>query len=183
MKQKILIAVPAKGDYKVLEEHTMMWLHLVKYDYKIFVKPQDELNYKTVIQLPVDRIVVVDVSDDDIDSFSDRVVEYARTHGYDFLYKVEENVTVWDNKDGELDFAKTLKRFYRTVDDGMMEFKKEKKLAIVRYPVELFMYDALEIVYGCGIIKLDKLVDDTTLHAINLFKNSPRYIPNKTLIL
>lgn len=142
-KNKILIAVPSKGRWEVLERLTMQWLHLTKYDFKVFVEPKEYHLYQSVMQLHPSHIEVLPENNRGLNYALDQVKIYAEKNGYTVIFKVDDDVKGWVGRSRRSSFAKNLSVFEEAIEDGLKAFDEhaDDGLGAIGFPYRNEMWE------------------------------------------
>lgn len=131
---KILIAVPSKNRVQGLKKNTLSWLKHSKYDWKVFVEPQDETSYAEVVDK--NKTVVLDQNDQGLGYAKKAIKAYAEDNNYDLIFKVDDDITAWRNianrgKKGSKTRHPTTKEEYAEIFDKIISDSLE---IFNRYP-------------------------------------------------
>lgn len=93
---KILIAVPSKNRWREneIQRKTLAWLIYTKYDYRIFVEPQDYNYYNSIIGIK-DKVVDIGENDRGIGFAKIKIQQYAEKYGFDYVFKLDDDIIGW----------------------------------------------------------------------------------------
>lgn len=89
---KILVCCPSKGRYSSIMRHTCRFLmhESFKYDWFVFVEPQDFDKYSKV--LPSERLINVKQNDKGLFHAKKTMKIFAEKNGYDYIFKIDDDV-------------------------------------------------------------------------------------------
>jgi len=98
---KILIAVPSKNRWRdnQIQRKTLAWLQYTKYDYAIFVEPQDLQNYVNNIpqNMEIRHQTFVNIKENNkgMGYCKLMIQKYAQENKYDYIFKADDDIIGW----------------------------------------------------------------------------------------
>lgn len=90
---KILIAIPSKNRSEKIAKKTLSWVTKLPYGWRVFVEPQDRASY--AIYVDQDQLVTLAQNDQGLGYAKREIKAYALKHGYDLIFKVDDDVPLW----------------------------------------------------------------------------------------
>lgn len=142
---KVLLAVPTKNRYREhqIQKNTLSWIVHTKYDWRLFVEPQDYDNYRKLTK----NIVRIDQNDKGLGYSKVCIKQYAEKNGYDVVFKIDDDI---------INFQYT--GFGRTVKNLTKEKRVRDKVdPLIENSVKAFKIfkdlGGISIVYGGGKYK------------------------------
>lgn len=137
---RILVAVPTKGRVDTITKNTLSWLWKTKYDWKLFVEPQEKATYLRLYPMLADKLVVLPEDNQGLMYAIGRIKAYAMAHRYNAVFKLDDDVKGW--------YGATRKRsktpvqdFERVVDDVLTAMSVDQTIGGVSFPYSHQMFD------------------------------------------
>lgn len=125
----ILIAVPSKGRHEGLKKHTFNWLQHTKYDYMVFVEPQDYDGYAEYV--PKKNLFELPKNDQGLSYCKMFIKNYAEEKGYRNIFKMDDDTSKWTDprtrgnverrRTGGIVFKSTMKQNCEEVFEPLVE--------------------------------------------------------------
>jgi len=151
---KILIAVPTKDRYRPTEivKNTLSWLVYSRFDWKLFVEPQDVKHYLSAIPEHRKNIISLKYNNRGLSYCKREIQRYAESRGYELVFKIDDDIERWRNtgggKKGTLTQAERTRNIFDVMIDKSIEaFKAISELGGVSLP------------YGGGKLKTEEIED------------------------
>lgn len=132
----LLIAVLSRNRYRENQiiRNTFSWLQYSKYDFKIFVEPDEYEDYCNAVG--VNNTVSVERNNINIGGSKAYVQKWALQHGYDLILKCDDDIWNWrDFKNGWFP--------YQNKTSGVPMY--ERKRACAEFVFDRAMYDSIEL--------------------------------------
>lgn len=133
---KILFAVPSKNRVNVLQKFTWQWLKDFP-DARIFVEPQDFVAYSAA--MPEAKIVRINQNNQGLAYVKYMIADHADFHGYDFIFKLDDDIRGWTDWRKRTDVAGSVKVFQQILDDAR-EIFANSQIKAVTFPYSFQMY-------------------------------------------
>lgn len=144
---KTLVAIPSKNRIDILKANALKWLEHIEADWKVFVEPQDYRNYVPFLashsEAPT-HIVALMENNRGLGYSKQSIKDYAKAHGYDLIFKVDDDISGWT------DFRKVLKgkegaaQFNKNLKEIVEAFEKHPQLAVVSFPYSFQMFEEFQ---------------------------------------
>ncbi len=137
---KVLIAIPSKARIETLEENAYSWVkYLVGVDWKIFVEPQEEDEYRHVFGY--ENVVAIGADNLGLGYSKMCIKAYAINNHYDLVFKLDDDIR------GFTDFRKKMKpegtAHYMSLLLKQLAvcFEKNEELGAIAFPYSFEMYE------------------------------------------
>lgn len=107
---KLLIACPSKGRSHTIIKHTLSWMDVDKYNFKLFVEPQDFIYYKQLAK--PSSIVVIPKNGMGMGYLNYMIRKYALANNFDYVFRIDDDckgIVTCDNKNKQHNFDSCLK--------------------------------------------------------------------------
>jgi len=137
---KVLIAIPSKARVETLEKNAYQWIkHISGIDWKIFVEPQDFVEYSHVFGF--ENVKDIQADNRGLGYAKDFITSYAKSAGYDLIFKIDDDIR------GFTDFRKKLKpegtgRYLSALIPQLAKcFNIQPELGAIAFPYAFEMYD------------------------------------------
>lgn len=134
---KTLIAIPSKDRAELFAKCTFSWLRLSELDFMVFVEPQDAEAYRKI----TNKVVVLPENDQGLGYAKLGISAYARTHGYDLIFKMDDDVIGWAGKDRKLVKENSHLVVQQILNDSEEVFSKYEDVAAISFPYRWEMYE------------------------------------------
>lgn len=125
----ILICVPSKGRVDSIQKQTLAWLQYSKYDWMVFVEPQEYDQYAEIV--PSDKLFELPENNKGLGYSKLIMKEVATELGYDYIFKMDDDTCKWAHpgvrgnntrrKNGEPVFVATMEMICHEVFDPMVD--------------------------------------------------------------
>jgi hypothetical protein len=93
---KILLAIPSKKRAHILAEYALHWVPLVGLPWRVFVE-QEDFNDYVAAGVSREHLFVLPKSNCGLGFSKVWIKNYAQEHGYDAIFKVDDDVKGWSN--------------------------------------------------------------------------------------
>lgn len=117
---RILIAVPSKGRADMFSEKTLSWLKYTKYDFKVFLEPEEIEQYSKT-GLKSSQIVSITNSNKGLGYVLKFIKEYANSNKYEYVFKLDDDIQNFRNAGGGYKGKITQKERCLNIFDKMIE--------------------------------------------------------------
>jgi len=168
----ILVAIPSKSRPYDILKRTMKWITNSKYDFKVFVEPE-ELRYY-IQTIGIDKVVCLDANNQGLGYAEKFIVDYAKEHSYELIFRLDDDVShithVTKMTDAEA--------FDKLIDDSIPYFQSEPKLGCVGFASDFYqgyLLPKMRLLYEGGnmFIERNPLICASFLIRTEAFKPSP----------
>lgn len=140
---KILIAVPSKGRSSEINKDTLRWLKECKYDWKIFVEPQEYADYLQRFRKEggeSDPFVNIGQNNLGLGFAKKQIHWYAKNNNYEAIFKVDDDVQSWYAADRKNARDKSPEVFEKAIQDGQEAFRRWPDVKAISYPYSFQMW-------------------------------------------
>lgn len=175
---KTLVIIPSKGRSEKIEKHTLSWLRKSGVPFIVMVEPQEVSLYERT--LTNEEMLVLPDNDRGICFSLFHGADYARKNGYDYIFKMDDDVRNWIGESRRVDDKSHL-HFLMTLSDCLPALEKPGVGAIgFLYSNEMFEVKKwIRVGYRfrtCYLIKTDLYHPDPELrtyedwiHSLDVF--------------
>lgn len=139
---KLLVAIPSKNRVETLERYTWGWAKSLKFDVRVFVEPQDEESYLTVI--PEANLVKIDANNRGLGYVKKYIQNYAKENGYDVVFKLDDDCKAHTDMRNPMSQERTAE-FLNTVLPTLMLAFDRKNLGAIAFPYSFQMFNLDEM--------------------------------------
>lgn len=142
MKPKILIAIPSKDRVATLEKYTYDWIKFIHgADWYVFIEPQDRIKYGELLH--GEDMVVMDKDNQGLGYAKKFIKDYAVRMGYDFVFKIDDDIRGMTNYRTTLKREQCAKFFTSQLDVLMRAFTDFPILKAITFPYRGEMFDRI----------------------------------------
>lgn len=133
---RLLIAVPSKGRAELFKKRTWRWLPDLGYDYQVFVEPQELEEYRQITPQAINL------------GFNDRglwyckqiIQNYAKSHHYDIVFKMDDDIFWWSSGEGKRNHASTLEALGKAIPACLDIFTRNAQVGAIGFNYAIFMH-------------------------------------------
>lgn len=133
---KILIAIPSKDRVDIFKRNAWQWLIYTGLEYKVFIEPQDQEKYKGLVD-----IVIMDKNNQGLGYAKQCIKQYAQQNGYDFIFKVDDDVRGFTNYRKKLPPQEAGQWLAQVIEDIKQAFEQYPEIKAVGFPYSFEMYE------------------------------------------
>lgn len=109
---KIIVLVPSKARCALFEKMTGSWLIPSGVDYRVLVEPQDVESYKNI-----KKLIVLPENNRGLNYSLAQGKKWASAHGYDVVFKLDDDIAGWADSYDKLDPRDNSDRFKLIMKD------------------------------------------------------------------
>lgn len=137
---KILIAVPSKNRAVAIMKDTLRWLPETRYDWRVFVEPQDFPAYLAA-GIPDDRLIQLKENNKGLGYAKKTIYDWAVEYKYDLIFKLDDDIKNWYGADRKRSLQ-PVAVFEKAIDDSIQVMKFREDVMAVSFPYSFQMFDA-----------------------------------------
>lgn len=150
---KILVAIPSKGRAKSIMNRTMRWVSRTGYDVRVFVEPQEILeyreaavhaNYEHYLDIKPEQFVDIKQSDKGLGYVKSFIGQYAELNGYDLVFKMDDDVLRFNGRGKNKPDDEMILDFAAMVGKCRVTFGKYPDVAAIGFPYRNELYEPKE---------------------------------------
>lgn len=134
---RALSVVMSKNRPELLRDFTLSWLVLSQHPYRVYVEPQDEARYRTVV--PAENLHVIDANGKGLGYVKAYVAKEVNLMPDTAIFKLDDDIRGWHRR-GKMTKELSVKRFDQAIADGLEAFSKFSDVAAISYPYRWELY-------------------------------------------
>ena len=140
---RTLSAIPTKGRVDTITRNTLSWLYKTKYDWKLFIEPQEKTTYLRLYPMLENRLVVLPENNQGLMYALGQIREYAKAHRYDLIFKLDDDVKGWYDASRKRSKIPVIE-FERAIERSAFLMRTDNTVGGVSFPYSHQMFDVDE---------------------------------------
>lgn len=138
---RVLLAIPSKARASTLQKYALTWLALLPetVEWQVFVEPQDEGAYKSVV--PDGHLSLLTENDRGLGFALSQVKAFAITGGYDVIFKLDDDIRGFMEFRQRLNAPAVARRVTKMVEEFSKAFETFSDLGAITFPYSFEVYD------------------------------------------
>ncbi len=136
---KLLIAIPSKNRIDILASNALKWVPYSGVDWKVFVEPQDLMQYQRYIS--ESNIIVLPENNKGLGYSKQIIKEYAKAGGYTHIFKIDDDVRGFTKWRQRLSDEAMTTWFREIMFDVEKAFDIYSQVRAVSFPYGFEMYE------------------------------------------
>lgn len=120
----------------MFQRRTFSWLPDLGYDYQVFVEPQEFETYRKITP----QVIKLERNDGGLWVAKQAIENHAKSHNYDVVFKMDDDIHAWSTGAGKKDYASTIAAFAKALPLCMETFERNKQVGAIGFNYAIYMH-------------------------------------------